>query len=108
ARALVAGHFLFAPPLGEEAGQRRAHPIDRMAPTIAECRAAVARLARPPLPASHGALAEAVAAHTRATGRSVLLVRASATALLDSTLEHVARMAAPGRVLTIGPVPFGL
>src|SRR5690606_25169751 len=38
ARALVAGHFLFAPPLGEEAGQRRAHPIDRMAPTIAECR----------------------------------------------------------------------
>lgn len=108
ARALVAGHFLFAPPLGEEAGQRRAHPIDRMAPTIAECRAAVARLARPPLPASHGALAEAVAAHTRATGRSVLLVRASATALLDSTLEHVARTASPGRVLTMGPVPFGL
>jgi hypothetical protein len=108
ARALLAEFYLFTAPIGEEAGARRGHPIDRGAPTVPECRAGVARLKPPALPAAYLPFVDTLTELSAAPGRSVLLARGSSAALIDAPLERTARSANPAIILPLGPVPLGL
>jgi hypothetical protein len=108
ARALLSEYFLFAPPIGEEAGARRGHPVDRSAPTLPECRAAVEKLAPPALPRAYSSFADELAAAAKAEGTQVFLARGSSSALVELAFDHASRAARPSRVLPLATVPMGL